>query len=226
MPPYTTKNCFGLDESHVVFSEAFNTWLSPRTLFALEKLHRRACAEGFDLAVISGFRSFSRQMKIWNSKAEGQRPVLNDDGEPIHLAQLAPTERMLAILRWSALPGTSRHHWGSDFDVYDKNAMPSDYKIQLTPEECTADGVFGRFHQWLDEELKADADFFRPYARDQGGVACEPWHLSFRPLAEEFESLFDVKALAETIENQPLALKDQILRDLPLIVERFVRIRY
>ena len=39
------------------------------------------------------------------------------------MAQLSPAERIEAILRWSALPGASRHHWGTDLDLIDAHAI-------------------------------------------------------------------------------------------------------
>ena len=40
---------------------------------------------------------------------------------------------MVGILEWSALPGASRHHWGSEFDVFDLAALPEGYRVQLLP---------------------------------------------------------------------------------------------
>ena len=41
-------------------------------------------------------------------------------------------------MRWSAIPGSSRHHWGTDLDVYDAAAVTPDYQVQLTPQEWKA----------------------------------------------------------------------------------------
>ncbi|NIM47861.1 MAG: D-alanyl-D-alanine carboxypeptidase family protein, partial [Gemmatimonadales bacterium] len=86
-------------------------------------------------------------------------------------------------LRWSALPGASRHHWGTDLDVYDLAARPEGYEVELIPEEVDAGGMFGPLHEWLDGRIAADAafGFFRPYERDRQGVAPERWHLSYAP---------------------------------------------
>ena len=37
--------------------------------------------EGFDLQVASGFRSYERQLLIWNEKATGKRPLLDNFGQ-------------------------------------------------------------------------------------------------------------------------------------------------
>lgn len=76
-------------------------------LLPLDSLVLDATSAGFDLAVASGFRSVERQCQIWNAKALGLRPVLDDTGVPLEVGRLDPEALMFAILRWSALPGTS-----------------------------------------------------------------------------------------------------------------------
>ena len=51
---------------------------------------------------------------------------------------------------WSALPGASRHHWGTDFDVYDKAKIESTgKKLELIPEEYEDNGPCALLSQWL-----------------------------------------------------------------------------
>ena len=97
----------------------------------------RAAAEqaGFDLLPASSFRDFSRQRVLWNAKYRGERPALDREGRLIDMSALAPAERIEAILCWSALPGASRHHWGTDLDVYDRAAVAEGYELQLVPAE-------------------------------------------------------------------------------------------
>ena len=87
-----------------------------------------------------------------------------------------------AILLWSALPGASRHHWGTEIDVIDRAALRPGQHAQLIPAEYCAEGVFGGLDRWLTEHAGAFG-FFRPYDRDRGGVQPEPWHLSFAPVS-------------------------------------------
>ena len=46
--------------------------------------------------------------------------------------------RVETILLWSALPGASRHHWGSDIDVADGHVMARGYQPQLVVGEYRA----------------------------------------------------------------------------------------
>ena len=91
----------------------------------LTVLARAAQQAGFELAVASGFRDFERQKWIWDAKASGERPLLDERGQPLDARQLTDRERMWAILRWSALPGASRHHWGTEVDVFDRSSLPA-----------------------------------------------------------------------------------------------------
>ncbi len=80
-------------------------------------LREDALAAGFDLRIASGFRSLDRQSSIWNRKATGELAVLDSSAAPLDIEQLNERELVYAILRWSALPGGSRHHWGTDVDI-------------------------------------------------------------------------------------------------------------
>ena len=106
-----------------------------------------------------------------------------------------PAERVDAILWWSALPGASRHHWGTDFDVMDARAMPAGYKLQVVPAEYLAGGPFHRLTTWLDAHMHAFG-FFRPYTTDRGGVSPEPWHLSYAPVAQRAQAALSVDGAA------------------------------
>lgn len=221
----TPAQLTGRDDSHLRRLPD-GTCLHPEAAVAFQRLQAAAAAAGFRLTVASAHRSFQRQCEIWNRKAGGQRPVLDDRGQPVDLACLPPEARLAAILRFSALPGSSRHHWGTDLDVYDAAAVPADYAVQLTPAEVAADGPFGPLHAWLDERMAADASegFFRPYAVDRGGVAIERWHLSYAPLAVRCESQLTASLLHDCWEGVDLALRPEVERQLPDLLERYVRV--
>jgi LAS superfamily LD-carboxypeptidase LdcB len=190
----------------------------------LRRLGDDARTAGFDLRVLSGYRSFEQQLSIWNRKATGKLAVLDGDAVPMDITTLSARALVFAILRWSALPGASRHHWGTDIDVYDRAATPGGYEIQLIPDEVNEGGIFGPLHLWLDRRI-ADGEafgFFRPYDRDRQGVAPERWHLSFAPVAAECERRLTPAVLAGTLRRAEMALKDVVLAHLDEIYERFV----
>lgn len=198
-----------------------DTWLNPSAKSAFIELCLEAKSAGFDPQIVSGWRSFERQRVIWNAKALGQRKILDSNGVELDRNELTDEQAMWAILRWSALPGGSRHHWGTDFDVIDKAAVAENYQVQLTVDETQGSGPFAPFHQWLTGYLKERSDFFRPYTRLEGGVAPEPWHLSYAPAARQLQEQLSLKELATVIERSDIELKNKILDNLSEIYKRF-----
>ena len=190
-------------------------------LLALQAGAREA---GFDLAVVSGYRGFERQLSIWNRKAAGELPVLDSDSRPLDLSALTDAALVFAILRWSALPGASRHHWGTDFDIYDAAACPPGYEVELIPAEVEGGGMFAPMHDWLDQRIARDAawGFFRPYDLDRGGVAPERWHLSHAPTAATFQARVTPTLLRHALGQADMRLRDTVLDHLDEIFERFV----
>lgn len=184
-------------------------------------MQNAAAQDGIDLQVASGFRSYERQLAIWNAKASGQRPLLDDQGQCISVDDLSDREKIYAILRWSALPGCSRHHWGTDLDVWDMAAVSADYRLQLVPEEYESQGPFYKLACWLNE-YAASYGFVRPYVIDKGGVAPEPWHLSYISIAEQFEVQLSTIFVKQILDNTPLMLGDVVESSLDDILARFI----
>ncbi|MHA7814974.1 MAG: M15 family metallopeptidase [Pseudohaliea sp.] len=220
------RQLVGLDDGHLV-PLAGGGQLHPAAAAAFEALRADARAAGFDLAVASAWRGYARQLAIWNGKLAGERPVHDDDGRPVAMADLALPEQLAAVLRFSALPGTSRHHWGTDLDVYDAAALPAGARPALTPGEVAPGGVFDALHCWLDERMAAGEchGFFRPYAVDRGGVAPERWHLSYAPLARRLAPRLTAALLLRSWEEggQPAGLS-ALVDALPALLERYVAV--
>ena len=187
-------------------------------------LREEARHAGFDLQVLSGFRGFERQLSIWNRKVAGELPLLDSEARPLDVAALSDVEIVFAILRWSALPGASRHHWGTDLDVYDAAACPPGYEVELVPTEVDDGGMFGPLHRWLDQRIAEGGaqGFFRPYDRDRGGVAPERWHLSHAPTAAVFQARLTPALLRDAVAVADLRLRDTVLDHLDEIFDRFV----
>jgi LAS superfamily LD-carboxypeptidase LdcB len=188
---------------------------------AVLQLREAAARAGVDLTIVSSFRDFERQTAIWNGKFRGERPLLDRAGRPLDAAKLDERGKVDAILLWSALPGASRHHWGTDFDVIDRAAMPPDYRPQLTVEEFDAGGPFARLNEWLGLNL-ARFGFFRPYTTDRGGVHPEPWHLSYAPVAQPALSRLTLDVLYEAIDNSELLGREHVLTRLAEIHAKYV----
>ena len=195
--------------------------LHAQTVAPFLSMRRAAQADGFDLQPISGFRDFSRQLAIWNGKFTGARPMLDASGAPIDARELEAGERIDAILLWSALPGASRHHWGTDVDLIDGRATPPGYHPQLTPEEFSPGGPYAALAEWLGAHA-ARFGFFRPYQGVLSGVRPEPWHFSFAPIAENARRSLSLGVLREAIGPSPLQGKDQVFARLDELHARYV----
>jgi LAS superfamily LD-carboxypeptidase LdcB len=189
---------------------------------ALRAMVDAAASERLALTVASGFRSFDRQLAIWNQKARGERPLLDASERALDPHALTPEQRLFAILRWSALPGGSRHHWGTDLDVFDASVLPKGAAPRLERNEAAPDGIFARLHGWLDDHAHRFG-FFRPYDRDRGGVSPEPWHLSYAPIARACEAAHSRELLETAVIGADLELKDEVLRNLDTIYDRYVK---
>jgi LAS superfamily LD-carboxypeptidase LdcB len=217
------KSLLGLDEQLLEDIPEFAAKLRPQVAVALRGLAVSAQAAGFALRVASSYRSFERQLHIWNAKALGHRAVLDEASRPVAMDALSDRDKVFAILRWSALPGASRHHWGTDLDVYDESRMEQGYQIQLTVEETCGSGPFAAFHQWLDTELEMGGQgFYRPYKKGVGSVSPEPWHLSYAPLANQYAAQLSVTVLREIIVATDIQLKDAILQNLDEIYANYL----
>jgi LAS superfamily LD-carboxypeptidase LdcB len=184
-------------------------------------LRRAALADGFEVVPLSSFRSFSRQLAIWNGKYNGEKPMLDASGRPLDASRLAPGERIEAILLWSALPGASRHHWGTDVDLIDARATAPGYRAQLTGEEFAPGGPYAALAEWLDANA-ARFGFFRPFRGVLSGVQPEPWHFSFAPVAENARRALTPAVLHKAIAAAPIMGKDQILQQLDSLHARYV----
>ena len=135
--------------------------------------------------------------------------------------ELSDSETVDVILCWSAIPGGSRHHWGSDVDVIDAAAVPPGYTVELVPSEYAMDGIFGRLSQWLDPNMRRFG-FFQPYRTDRGGVSPEPWHLSYAPVSQAALESLSLSTLRRVLETSSIEGKSHVLARLPEIYTRFL----
>jgi LAS superfamily LD-carboxypeptidase LdcB len=217
----TPDELTGRADTHVVPLDDPGIRVHRGVLAPLAALREAAARAGMDLAVASAFRDFGRQRGIWNAKWRGERPVLDAGGAPVDALALAPPARVEAILRWSALPGGSRHHWGTDLDLWDRAAVAPGYRLRLVPDEYAPGGPFAALDAWLDRNMRRYG-FYRPYATRGNGVQPEPWHVSFAPLAEQARRRLDVAMLAAAIRGGGVLGEDAILAALPLIHARYL----
>jgi LAS superfamily LD-carboxypeptidase LdcB len=205
---------FGKTTEHLVPLEGTKFLVHKQMLHDFLKLQQAAQKDGFDLQIISAFRDYERQLKIWNAKARGERALLDDQERPLNFSSLSPTQIVFAILRWSALPGCSRHHWGTDIDLNDLNNPAFE-----------AGGKYEKLYLWLQKHAH-EYGFCQPYSKmgpeRPEGYQEEKWHWSYMPLAESFLHAYqkkvdyshitgfagcEIAAKLDVIQNYVLAVK-------------------
>ena len=211
----------GRASSHVQQCEEPRCSLHRDALQALQGMRQAALADGIEILPVSSFRNFEQQLWRWNAKYRGERILRGRDNRILDSAALTPAERIAAILVWSALPGASRHHWGSDCDLVDRRTAPPAGPIDLLGEDFASGGRYAALHDWLSVRA-ADFGFFRPYDQDRGGVLPEPWHWSFAPLAAPSLAAKSPALLQAALAQAPLAGAEIVADQLPQLYERFV----
>ncbi len=139
---------------------------------AFLKIKKAAYSDGIDIKIVSSYRSFNRQEAIWEKK---YMRYTEDDG-------MSPIKAIGKIIEYSTIPGTSRHHWGTDIDIVDGyRKVEGDV---LDPSKFGAGGPYEDFKKWMDENSKKFG-FFLVYtdAPKRRGFKHEPWHYSYAPIS-------------------------------------------
>lgn len=138
---------------------------------AFQKMSDAARREGIQLNIISSTRNFFKQKTIWENKWQRYSKSHPD-----------PVDRARKILEFSSMPGTSRHHWGTDVDLND-----------LTNEAFATGGKHEKVYRWLVENAEKYG-FGQPYTAGRAtGYHEERWHWSYLPLSQPFLKKFLVE---------------------------------
>jgi LAS superfamily LD-carboxypeptidase LdcB len=211
----------GRSRDHIFQNESPRYAIHNDAVAAFGDMRAAASTAGIDLEIFSGFRDFDAQLSIWNRKFRGERRLHDRNGQPLDHAQLTPEAIVDAILIWSALPGASRHHWGTEIDVIDRAALSEGQSFDLLPVEYAQGNVFGKLNMWLDANIESFG-FFRPYREFRGGVSPEPWHLSYAPISHTAMQQYDLSVLRHAIMSAEIEGKSVVLSKLDAIYQSYV----
>lgn len=157
-----------------------NQYLRKEVVVALQNLNAQARKNGFRIYVVSAVRNYWQQKYIWQAKFDGKRKT----GGVLLSVRQSPQEKVDVILNFSSMPGTSRHHWGTDFDLFF-----SKEGVSLN-NSAFEKGEGSRFYNWLTA-VAPKFGFCQPYKnsptqRRKGytrGYLEEKWHWSYVPLS-------------------------------------------
>jgi len=160
---------------------------------AFLKMKVAAYSDGFDLKIASSYRNYARQEGIWERK---YLKYTQDE----NLSALAAIEK---IVEYSTIPGTSRHHWGTDIDIIDGYQKTTG--DVLVPEKFEAGGPFEGLKIWMDENAQTYG-FHLVYTNDKKrrGFKYEPWHYSYAPISIPMLTQFRSKNIMRLLHNQDL----------------------
>ena len=150
-------------------------YLDKRVSKAFQKMYFSAQKAGINLYILSGARNFQAQKNIWEAKFK-------------HSKENNIRDKILKILRYSSMPGTSRHHWGSDIDI-----VYNPQKPYLTNKSFES-GYGLRVYKWLRKNALrfgfCQPYFLGPKNRNPGkysiGYLEEKWHWSYKPLTIQY----------------------------------------
>ncbi len=156
---------------------------------AFEKMFDAAKKDGVVLQIISATRPFHHQKSIWEAKWTGGRLV---GGKNLSKAIPEPAARALEILKFSSMPGTSRHHWGTDLDL---NSLENSYFEK---------GKGLKIYEWLSAHAK-DYGFCQPYSpkgeERPHGYEEEKWHWTYMPVSQKLTADFAAQIQNESIKG-------------------------
>jgi LAS superfamily LD-carboxypeptidase LdcB len=159
---------------------------------AFLKLKADALKDGIKIQVVSSYRNFDHQKRIWERK---YNRYINQG--------LTAQQSIKKIIEYSTIPGTSRHHWGTDLDIVDANVkQPSSL---LNPEHFNALGPFCKLKEWMDTNAEKYG-FYLVYTErnDRKGFKYEPWHYTYKPLSSTYLKQYKSLDIKTILKNDKL----------------------
>ena len=179
----------------------YKMYLRKETLKAFLDMAEAAAQENIKLSITSATRNFDSQRDLWNNKWNGITDIYGQDES----AKTEGEERFNKILEHIAVPGTSRHHWGTEIDI---NGPTLDY---FTTEQGKKE------YGWLSKNAPMFG-FCQTYnfkgSNRIVGYNEEKWHWSYLPLSknftQEYKNLIKDSAISGFDGDQYVSGKDLI----------------
>lgn len=154
-------------------------FLHKETYDSFKRMYAAAKEEGINLIIKSATRNFDYQKGIWERKWTGVTKI-NDN--TINAAMDFPkyNRRAQKILEYSSMPGTSRHHWGTDIDLN----FFENYYFE------SGEGL--RIYEWLSQHASeyGFCQVYTPKGNNRpNGYNEEKWHWSYLPIANQLMAI-------------------------------------
>lgn len=170
-------------DSHLLRQEAHDAFV---------RLKAEALKSDIRIQVVSSYRSYIHQNRIWERKYN--RNISKG---------LTPEESIDNIIEYSTIPGTSRHHWGTDIDIIDANVVQPSSVLQ--PKHFKENGCYNKLESWMNDNASTYG-FYLVYTDNPNrkGFKYEPWHYSYKPLSSRYLSQFRQLSLKTITSNEHL----------------------
>lgn len=168
-----------------VHNYGFETY--KRTIFirkevaqALQKAQKALKKDHPDLSfiVLSGTRTYWQQKFIWQRKWKRYKAS-------------TPLKKALKILVFSSMPGTSRHHWGTDVDLNSLNNKYFSYGKGLI------------LYKWMKKNMHKFGFYLVYTAGRKQGYNEERWHWTYLPTSKKL-----LKDWNKNFYNYPLRINE------------------
>ncbi|NOT36863.1 MAG: M15 family metallopeptidase [Saprospiraceae bacterium] len=149
-----------------------DTYLISEVYEAFIRMANAAESDSVILKILSGTRNFEHQKSLWENKWCGKTKV---NGKKLNILYKDHFSRANKILEYTAPPGFSRHHWGTEIDI---NSVDVEYFE-------TEEGI--KVYSWLLKNAEKFG-FCQTYThkdlRNNKGFNEEKWHWSYSKLSE------------------------------------------
>lgn len=219
--PKSNVNSFTVDElmgkitpsKNPNFSKIAQQYTSKKNIYmrseayqAFQKMATSAKEQGINLKIISATRPFSHQKNIWEAKWMGSRKV---EGKNLAEVLKNPVLRAEKILEYSSMPGTSRHHWGTDIDL---NSLENSYFHKGEGKEIY-DWLSANASSYGFAQAYTSFSESRPY-----GYQEEKWHWSYTPISKVMTQQYKEKISDKSISG----FKGSEIADSLEIIKKYV----
>ncbi len=172
----------------IAYADQSDRYLRKDVFEAFKKMADDAKKAGFKLEIKSSTRNFENQKNIWEKKWIGTT-ILEDNTKASDIAD--PVARARKILLYSSMPGTSRHHWGTDIDI---NAFVNSYFEK---------GMGKKLYKWMTKNANKYG-FCQVYNSKKirpNGYNEEKWHWSYMPVASQLMKIAEVQLKNDMIKG-------------------------
>ncbi|WGD35351.1 M15 family metallopeptidase [Olleya sp. YS] len=159
---------------------------------AFKKMQAAAAKDGISIGAVSSYRNFNHQKRIWERKFKRNKAK-----------GLSDSINIRKIIEYSTILGTSRHHWGTDIDIYQTNVKQP--KQILVPENFHGNGAYCKLKEWMDKNANTYG-FYLVYTdnANRKGFKYEPWHYSYKPLSVSYLKTYRTLNISDILQSEDL----------------------